>query len=216
MLAPYTSEADKLSLEGAPIEKIDRVAREVIGMNMGPFQMNDLVGLALFWRGRKAAGTANPNLSVADALCEAGRFGQSNGKGYYKYKDGRTAESDPITHDIIAKIAENKQVSRRPPEKISEMEIFERLLYPLINEGFKCLEEGIASKASDIDCCYVFGYGFPRWRGGPMKLSEEFGFDTILAGLNKYRRLGNKDKYWEPSKLLEKLVVEKKKSFAKL
>ena len=74
MLAPYTSEADKLSLEGAPIEKIDRVAREVIGMNMGPFQMNDLVGLALFWRGRKAAGTANPNLSVADALCEAGRF----------------------------------------------------------------------------------------------------------------------------------------------
>jgi 3-hydroxyacyl-CoA dehydrogenase len=216
MLGPYTSEANKLSLEGAPIEKIDSVARNVVGMNQGPFAMNDLVGLDLFWRKRKSEGTSNANKNVADALCEAGRYGQKNGKGYYTYKDGRTPESDSSTHEIIRKVAENLKISRRPAEKVTELEIFERLMYPLINEGFKCLEEQMAFKASDIDCCYVFGYGFPKWRGGPMKLAEELGFDTVLAGLNKYRRWGNKEQYWVPSKLLEKVVNEKKSSLSKL
>lgn len=216
MLGSYTSEAEKLALEGAPIEKIDAVARNVIGMNQGPFAMNDLVGLDVFWRKRKTEGKSDPNKIVADALCEAGRYGQKNGKGFYQYKDGRTPESDPLTHQIITKVAENLRVSRRSPEKISEQEIFERLMYPLINEGFKCLEEKMAYKSSDVDVCYVFGYGFPRWRGGPMKLAEELGFDTVLAGLNKYRRWGNKEQYWTPSNLLEKLVAEKKSSLAKL
>jgi 3-hydroxyacyl-CoA dehydrogenase len=216
MLWDYTAEADKLSLEGAPIEKIDHVARNVIGMNQGPFAMNDLVGLDLFWRKRKTEGKADPNTNVADALCEGGRYGQKNGKGYYTYKDGRTPESDPAVHQIINKVAANLKFSRRPADKITEMEIFERLMYPLINEGFKCLEEGMAYKSSDIDCAYVFGYGFPRWRGGPMKLAEELGFDTVLAGLNKYRKWGHKEPHWVPSKLLEKLVADKKTSLAKL
>ena len=216
MLGPYGIEADKLALEGCPIEKIDKVAREVVGMNQGPFAMNDLVGLDLFWRKRKTEGKADPNKSVPDALCEAGRYGQKNGKGYYLYKDGRTPESDPTTHEVISKVATNLKISRRPANKITETEIFERLMYPLINEGFKCLEEKMAYKASDIDCCYVFGYGFPRWRGGPMKLAEEIGFDTVMAGLNKYRRWGHKEQHWVPSKLLESLVAEKKTTIAKL
>jgi 3-hydroxyacyl-CoA dehydrogenase len=185
-------------------------------MNQGPFGMNDLVGLDVFWRKRKNEGKSDPNKMVPDALCEAGRFGQKNGKGYYSYKDGRTPENDPLTHEIIAKVAKNLNISRRTSDKISETEIFERLMYPLINEGFKCLEEKMAYKSSDIDVAYVFGYGFPRWRGGPLKMAEELGFDTILAGLNKYRRAGNKEQYWVPSKLLEKLVAEKKTSLAKL
>jgi len=216
MLGPYSTEADKLSLEGAPIEKIDAVARNVIGMNQGPFAMNDLVGLDLFWRKRKTEGKANADKSVPDALCEGGRFGQKNGKGYYVYKDGRAPESDPAVAEIIRRVADNQQVSRRAPEKITETEIFERLMYPLINEGFKCLEEQMAYKSSDVDVCYVFGYGFPRWRGGPLKMAEELGFDTVLAGLNKYRRWGHKEPYWVPSKLLEKLVSDKKASLSKL
>ena len=214
MLGPYSSEADKLSMEGASIENIDLVARNVIGMNQGPFAMNDLVGLDLFWRKRKSEGKSNPDKFVPDALCEAGRYGQKNGKGFYVYKDGRTPESDPAVAEIIKRVADNNRVSRR--EKITETEIFERLMYPLINEGFKCLEEGMAYKSSDVDVCYVFGYGFPRWRGGPLKMAEELGFDTILAGLNKYRRWGHKEQYWIPSKLLEKIVSEKKASLAKL
>jgi len=216
MLANYTLEADKLALEGAPIEKVDAVARNVVGMNQGPFAMNDLVGLDVFWRKRKAEGKADPKRNTADALCEVGRFGQKTAKGFYQYKDGRTPESDPEVPAIIARVAENLNISRRTPDKITDQEIFERLMYPLINEGFKCLEEKMAYKASDIDCAYVFGYGFPRWRGGPMKLAEEIGFDTVLAGLNKYRRWGHKEAHWVPSKLLEKLVAEKKSSLAKL
>lgn len=183
-------------------------------MNMGPFQMNDLVGLQLFWRKRKSEGTANPHKYVPDALCEAGRYGQANGKGYYMYKDGRTPQTDPEAAKIVSQVRDNLRVT--PRDNIAEIEIFERLMYPLMNEGFKILAEGMASKPSDIDVVYCFGYGFPRYRGGPMKLAEELGFDTVLAGLRKYRRLGHKEDHWKPSPLLEKLVEEKRPNFGKL
>lgn len=214
MLGPYSSEATKLVLEGASVEKVDRVAREVIGMNVGPFAMSDIVGLDVFWRKRKNEGKANPKTNIDDALCEAGRLGQKTQKGYYNYPDGRTSQPDPFTAQVIADVAKNLGISRRDEAKISDQEIFERLLYPLINEGFKCYEEGMAFKTSDIDCCYIFGYGFPRWRGGPMKFAEEVGFDTVLSALNKYRRWGNKDAHFVPSKMLEKLVADKKQNYA--
>jgi len=215
MLGPYSKEAEKLALEGAPVDRIDRVIESVFGMNMGPFKMNDLVGLDLFWRKRKTEGKHNPNVNVEDALCDAGRFGQKNGKGFYVYEDGRTAKPDPFTEGVLERIAAHRNIDRRPSEKISDNEIIERLVYPLINEGFKCLEENIASKSSDIDIIYCFGYGFPRWRGGPMKYAEEVGLDTILAGLEKYRRWGQREDHWTPSALLVKTVTEQAHKKAK-
>lgn len=213
MLDPYSFQAYAMAIEGAGVKQVDDAAKNVIGMNMGPFSVHDLVGLDVFWRKRKEEGTVDVNANISDALCEQGRFGQKTGKGFYTYgKNGQ--EEDPITLKAIENISHKQGVYRR--KNFSEIEIVERLLYPLINEGFKCLEEGIASKPSDIDACYVFGYGFPRSKGGPMKLAEELGFDTVLAGLRKYQRLGHKQEYWVPSKLLVRLVDEKKTSFAKM
>jgi 3-hydroxyacyl-CoA dehydrogenase len=216
MLASYQRESGKLALEGASVQRIDQVIEKVLGFNMGPFRMADLVGLELFHRKRKSEGKANAQFNVEDALCEAKRFGMRSGAGFYKYTDGRTAIPDPFTEELLVKIANNLNIRRRS-EKITDQEIIERCLYPLINEGYKCLDEGIASKASDIDMIYVFGYGFPRWRGGPMKMVDEIGADVILAVLQNYRRVGgHKEEYFIPAKGLIEAARKVQDKYAKM
>merc|ERR1712232_856386 len=166
--------------EGALPQHVDKVAYE-FGMPMGPFQMIDLVGLDLGWRERKRAGLANPNLDVTDALCEIGRLGQKTGKGYYIYDNNRRPTPDPEVEKIILSVSKNKNISRR---SFTDDEIIQRLFYPLINEGFKILEEGFAQRPSDIDVIYC--YGFPRYRGGPMKYADEIGLKNIASVLPKY------------------------------
>ena len=201
MLWEYSAEAEKLAIEGASVARVDQVAEKILGVNMGPFRMSDLVGLELFHRKRKSEGRADPKTIIEDALCEAGRFGMRAGKGYYVYADGRTAQVDPAVDAIVATVAQNRNVRRRTtPDKLTDQEIFERLVFPLINEGYKILDEGFAYKSSDIDMVYLNGYGWPKYRGGPMKMAEEIGPDVVLATLLKYRRLGHKEKRWVPAK----------------
>merc|ERR1719282_2300202 len=202
MIDLYGNEASKMILEGASPSQVDRAAYQ-FGMPMGPFQMFDLVGLDLKWRERKREGKSDPKLVVTDALCEAGRLGQKNGKGYYKYDANRKPVPDPEVEKMIEDIARNNNITRRT---LSDEEIVQRLFYPLINEGFKILEEGFAQRPSDIDVVYCYGYGFPRYRGGPMKYADEVGLDNIVNSLKKYG--------YQPSNLL--VEASKKGSLAKL
>ena len=186
MIAQYTREASLLLLEGALPHQVDRVMRE-FGMPMGPFQMADLVGLDLGWRARKMAGGSNEiTARIADAMCEDGRFGQKNGKGYYLYEKGnRTPIHDPYTDDLVVKTSEDLGYKRRD---FTDEQILNRCLLPLVNEGAKILEEGYAQRASDIDVVYVYGYGFPIWRGGPMHWASSLGLDKVveeLEGMDK-------------------------------
>ena len=202
MIAFYTEQAMALITEGALPGQVDKVAYE-FGMPMGPFQMMDLVGLDLSWRERKRAGTDDPKNNVADALCEEGRLGQKTGKGFYQYDENRRPVPDDHVSNLIVQVSKNRNVTRR---NISDEEILQRLFYPLINEGFKILEEGYAQRPSDIDVVYCYGYGFPRYRGGPMKYADEVGLDHIAESLSK---LG-----FQPSNLL--LEAAKKGSLARL
>lgn len=202
MIAFYSEEASKLIVEGALPHQIDKVAYE-FGMPMGPLQMADLVGLDLSWRERKRNGTDDPKTNVADALCEEGRLGQKTGKGFYLYDENRRPKPDPHVTEIINQVSKNRNITRR---NISDEEILQRLFYPLINEGFKILEEGIAQRPSDIDVIYCYGYGFPRFRGGPMHYADEVGLDAIAETVSK---LG-----YQPSNLL--LEAGKKGSLARL
>merc|ERR1712063_642 len=191
MIDLYGHEASQMILEGATPAQVDRVAYQ-FGMPMGPFQMFDLVGLDLKWRERKREGKSDPKMVVTDALCEGDRLGQKNGKGYYKYDANRRPVPDPEVEKLIEEISRNNNITRR---QIGEEEIVQRLFYPLINEGFKILEEGYAQRPSDIDVIYCYGYGFPRYRGGPMKWADEVGLDQIKEALTK---MG-----YEPSQLLQ-------------
>jgi len=202
MIHFYSKEASSMIVEGALPHQVDKVAYE-FGMPMGPFQMIDLVGLDLGWRERKRAGTANPKLDVTDALCESGRLGQKTKKGYYQYDDNRRPIPDPEVEKVIIEVSKNRSINRR---SFTDEEIIERLFYPLINEGFKILEEGFAQRPSDIDVVYCYGYGFPRYRGGPMKYADEVGLDNIVNSLKKYG--------YQPSNLL--VEASKKGSLAKL
>jgi 3-hydroxyacyl-CoA dehydrogenase len=137
------------------------------------------------------------------ALFEAGRLGQKTGKGYYRYEPGdRTRHDDPEALEILGKRASELGV---PQREHSEEEIVERCLYPLMNEGFRILEEGIALRASDIDVVWTSGYGFPRFRGGPMFYAETIGLPTLLEGMRKYRGIFG-PMHWEPADLLVELV----------
>jgi 3-hydroxyacyl-CoA dehydrogenase len=162
MLAARGAENEALLLEGASPTQIDRVFTD-FGWPMGPFQMGDLAGLDIGWRNRKALGRTAP---IADALCEQGRFGQKTGSGFYRYDAGsRTPVADPEVEQMILETAAAHGIARRA---IPDAEIIERTLYPMINEGAKILEEGIAARESDIDLVWVNGYGFPLAKGGPM------------------------------------------------
>jgi 3-hydroxyacyl-CoA dehydrogenase len=206
MLHQYFREAGYLLEEGALPWQVDR-AIEAFGFAMGPFRVGDLAGLDIGWAIRKRqAATRDPNeryCRIPDKVCELGRFGQKTGAGYYRYEDGRKAVPDPVIEDLIVKASAEKGIKRR---EISDQEIVERCVYQLVNEGAKILEEGIAQRASDIDIVYAFGYGFPRYRGGPMFHADTVGLDKVYEAVKRYHSAQGTG--WEPAPLLAKLAGE--------
>jgi len=177
MLMPRQVEATKLLLEGATPEQVDRVHVE-FGMPMGPFQMADLAGVDIGWH-------RDPNRieNIRDALCAIERWGQKKGAGFYDYDEKRRPSPSPKVQEIIEKFAADKGVERR---EISDQEIVERTIYPMVNEGAKILEEGMAQRASDIDVVWVYGYGWPVYKGGPMYWADNIeGLTKIVAGLKQ-------------------------------
>ncbi|MFC3326354.1 3-hydroxyacyl-CoA dehydrogenase NAD-binding domain-containing protein [Mesorhizobium cantuariense] len=182
MLAARGAESEALLLEGATPRQIDRAFTD-FGWPMGPFQMGDLAGLDIGWRNRKARGQT---AVIADTLCEQGCFGQKTGRGFYRYENGsRTPVPDPQVEALIHEKATEKGIV---PRAISAEEIIERTLYPLINEGAKILEEGIAARASDIDVVWVNGYGFPVGKGGPMFWAGLHGAARIIERLEHWHQ----------------------------
>ena len=176
MLMPRQIEATKLLLEGASPEQVDRVHVE-FGMPMGPFQMADLAGVDIGWH-RDPSRIDN----IRDALCAIDRWGQKKGAGFYDYDEKRRPSPSPVVQQIIEDFAKKQGVQRR---EISDEEIVERTLYTMVNEGAKILEEGIAQRASDIDVVWVYGYGWPVYRGGPMFWADTVGLDKIVNGLRR-------------------------------
>ena len=210
MLAGYRRESEFLLLEGASPQQVDR-ALVAFGMPMGPHAMGDMAGLdigAAGRRRRRAEGTLpdDPRFGViADKLVELGRFGQKTGAGYYKYETGsREAIPDREVDALIEDEARRLGVARR---EISDEEIVDRCVYPLINEAARILEERIAQRPGDIDVVWVNGYGFPRTRGGPMQFADETGLSEVLARLQRFVR-EHGPLYWTPSPLIERLVAE--------
>lgn len=216
MIEPYGRESNRLMLEGATPEHVDKVLYD-FGMPMGPFTMGDMAGLDIGYfvrQSRQEFIAHDPSYAVvADRLVEDGRVGLKAGKGVYLYEEGnRTPIPDPKVLEIAKQEASRLKVEQRD---ISDQEILERCIFPLINEGARILEEGIAAKSSDIDVIYVYGYGFPVYRGGPMKYADEIGLDKIYQAMCHYRdALGEYGKAWfEPAPLLKSLA-EQGKGFA--
>ena len=212
MLEGYIREAGIMLLEGAKPEQIDRVLYE-FGMPMGPIAMGDLAGIdvgAKVREERRRNGTfpADERFGlVADKLVAMGRCGQKTGAGVYLYETGsRAAVPDPEVQTLIQREAARLGIRQR---SISDEEILTRCLYPLINEGARILEEGIAQRASDIDVVWINGYGVPPYRGGPMHYADSVGLNEIYEKICTYRAtLGNEFAYWEPAPLLERLAAE--------
>ena len=203
MLARRTAQAERLLLEGAAPEEVDAALVE-FGFRMGQFAMIDLAGLDIGWRVRKATGRTAP---VADALCEAGRLGQKAGRGYYSYPDGaRQGLPDPAVHELIARIAAQLGIPRR---EIGKEEITERLILPMIDEGARILEEGIAARPGDIDVVWLNGYGWPAWRGGPMYHGDVLGAAMVARRLEAHAERSG-DGSLRPSTALERLARDGK------
>jgi len=208
MLAARGKQAEKFLFEGALPQQVDAVLTK-FGMPMGPFAMGDLAGLDIGWRSRKDRGIKS---EIADAICEAGRFGQKTGKGYYKYEAGsRSPLPDPEIEKLIEETTAKLGLKRRA---ISDDEILERLMYPMINEGARILEEKIAARPSDIDVVWLYGYGWPIYRGGPMFYADQVGLKKIAERLSFYAKQTN-DPSLEPTPLLKRLADEGK-TFASL
>lgn len=208
MLAARSKQSEKLLFEGALPQQVDAVVTK-FGIPMGPFAMGDLAGLDIGWRSRKDRGIKS---EIADALCEAGRFGQKTGKGYYKYEGGSRAPlADPDVEKLIIDTCARLGLKRR---EISDDEIHERMIYPMINEGARILEEKIAARPSDIDVVWLYGYGWPIYRGGPMFYADQVGLKHIADRLSYYAKAIN-DPSLEPAPLLKKLAAEGK-TFASL
>jgi 3-hydroxyacyl-CoA dehydrogenase len=195
MLMPRQIEAMKLLLEGATPEQVDKVHVD-FGMPMGPFQMADLAGVDIGWH-------RDPDRieSLRDALCAIGRWGQKKGAGFYDYDEKRRPSPSGVVQDIIEKFAAEKGVERR---NISDQEIVERTIYPMVNEGAKILEEGMAQRASDVDVVWVYGYGWPVYKGGPMYWADNIeGLTKIVAGLKQ------QEERMKPDFSFSKLLLEK-------
>jgi 3-hydroxyacyl-CoA dehydrogenase len=207
MLSPYLREANFLLEEGATPQQVDRALQE-FGLAMGPFAVCDLAGLDIGWEARKRLAPARPKgvrySCIPDRICEMGRFGQKTGRGYYRYEPGsRTPIPDPEIEALIVDCASEARIVRR---QIGNEEIVDRTMLALVNEGARILEEGIAQRASDIDVIYVYGYGFPAWRGGPMFWADTRGLDKVLARIREFEKM-NPD-HWKPAPILERLGRE--------
>lgn len=189
-------QAEQLALEGAPPHRIDKVLYD-FGFPMGAFQMADLAGLDLGWNAETSKGA-----TVKDRLCEMDRRGQKNGAGFYDYDENRNATPAPIASELFAEFAAKAGITQR---EISDEEILERCVLPMVNEGAKILDEGIAIRASDIDVVYVYGYGWPVYRGGPMHYANTVGLDKVVARLRAYQQSSGDD-FWKPSQYLVDLA----------
>jgi 3-hydroxyacyl-CoA dehydrogenase len=201
MLHQRGQQAEKLILEGALPHQVDKVLTD-FGFPMGPFAMGDLAGLDVGWRIRKGRGTKSP---VADRICELGRFGQKTGAGYFRYEKGdRTPIPDPDVEKIIVEVATEQGITRR---HITDEEILQRLLYPMVNEGAKILDEKIAIRASDIDVIWVYGYGWPVYRGGPMFWADQIGLRALRDRMLEFQKASG-DAFWAPAPLLTRLADE--------
>ncbi len=195
MLMPRQIEATKLLLEGATPEQVDKVHVD-FGMPMGPFQMADLAGVDIGWH-RDPSRVEN----IRDALCAIERWGQKKGAGFYDYDEKRRPSPSPVVQQIIEDFAARQGVERR---EISDQEIVERTIYPMVNEGAKILEEGMAQRASDIDVVWVYGYGWPVYKGGPMYWADNIeGLTKIVAGLKQ------QEERMKPDFTFSKLLLEK-------
>ena len=199
MLAMRGAEAEKMLMEGATPAQIDSVLYE-FGFPMGPFSMSDLAGLDIGWKAEKSTGS-----TIRERMCESGRRGQKNGRGYYTYDpETRAATPDPEVEQMIRDFAAEHGHEQR---EVTDQEILERLLYPMVNEGAKILEEGIAIRGSDVDVVWVNGYGWPMYRGGPMHWADSVGLAEIADKIKDYGdRLGGA--HWELSPLLERLAAD--------
>jgi 3-hydroxyacyl-CoA dehydrogenase len=208
MLAARSKQSEKLLFEGALPQQVDAVVTK-FGMPMGPFAMGDLAGLDIGWRSRQDRGIKSP---IADALYEAGRNGQKTGKGYYKYEAGSRAPiPDPEVEKLIDDTCKSLGLTRRI---VSDEEILERMMYPMINEGARILEEKVASRPSDVDVIWLYGYGWPIYRGGPMFYADQVGLKHIADRLSYYAKATN-DPSLQPAALLKRLADEGK-TFASL
>ena len=201
MLARRSVEAERLLLEGALPQEVD-AAVTGFGFPMGPFAMADMAGLDVGWRIRKGRGERN---EIEDALCEAGHFGQKTGKGYFRYEAGsRTPLPDPEVERTILDASARLGVARRT---ITPEEIVERMVYPMVNEGARILEEGIATRPGDIDVIWVYGYGWPVWRGGPMYYADRLGLAHIRDRLTLYAERSG-DETLRPATRISRLAAE--------
>ena len=208
MIEQYSRQAGFLIEEGATPQQVDK-AIEKFGFAMGPFRMGDLAGNDIGWAIRKRRYQEKPDMKyskTADLLCEMGRFGQKTGAGWYDYQPGkRDALPSKAVEDMIEKHRKDQGIT---PRKISDQEIVERLVYSLVNEGAHILEDGIASKASDIDMVYLTGYGFPIWRGGPMKYADQMGLFNVAESMKRFAQNPRDDAvFWQPAPMLAKLAA---------
>ena len=209
MAEGFHREADQMLLEGASPQQIDQVMYD-FGFPMGPFAMHDMAGVDIMHSILKTTGkkenNREPYFNVLYQVGELGRFGQKTGSGFYRYDEGsRRPLHDPVTDALILQEAERLGIKRTT---IENTEIEQRCMYSLINEGAKILEEGIAYRPGDIDVIWSYGYGFPRFRGGPMYMADQIGLETIYEAVMSYRdKFGD---YWTPAPLLETLARDKK------
>jgi 3-hydroxyacyl-CoA dehydrogenase len=214
MLAKRSRECGFMLEEGALPQQIDKVIYS-FGFPMGPYAMGDMAGLDIGWRNRKVKfDTLSPrekDNNILDKICELGRYGQKTGAGFYKYDDKRNATTDPVIEELIIKHSREVGITRRV---ITDQEIIERAVYSMINEGAKILEEGIAARPLDIDIVWIYGYGFPVYRGGTMFYADQVGLKKIYEAILKYKDIVGAQ-YWEPSPLLAKLAKEGKGFYSK-
>jgi 3-hydroxyacyl-CoA dehydrogenase len=203
ILSAYRQVAEYLVEDGASPAQVDRAMRG-FGMPLGPFEVSDMAGLQIAWARRKRqAATRDPALryvALPDRLCEAGRFGQSTGKGWYAY-DGRKPVEDP---EVTALIVAERAAKGITPQVFSDDDIRTRLLVAMANEGAKILAEGIALRPSDIDVVKLFGYGFPRWEGGPMHWADRFGILQLKQAVERFAPQA--PGFWVPAPNLDAMI----------